>query len=60
MYILQGPALAFIVYPEVLLQLPGQNVWAVMFFVMLLTVGLDSQVCIMNLSISTCFSQDKI
>jgi SNF family Na+-dependent transporter len=56
MYILQGPALAFIVYPEVLLQLPGQNVWAVMFFVMLLTVGLDSQVCIMNLSISTCFS----
>ena len=51
----KGPALAFIVYPEVLLQLPGQNVWAVMFFVMLLTVGLDSQFACCE-SFITCIS----
>ena len=39
-----GPGLGFIVYPEALAQLPGQNVWAFIFFVMLLTVVLDSQV----------------
>ncbi|XP_030848361.1 LOW QUALITY PROTEIN: sodium-dependent dopamine transporter-like [Strongylocentrotus purpuratus] len=38
----EGPGLVFVTYPEALATMPGANVWSVLFFLMLLTLGLDS------------------
>ncbi len=41
---LKGTDLAFITYPSVISLLPWPNVWAIIFFLMLITLGIDSQV----------------
>ena len=46
--------LAFQVYPEAISKMPGAPVWSILFFIMLITLGLDSQFAILETVMTAC------
>lgn len=56
----QGTGLAFIVMAEVFVQIPGAPFWSVLFFLMLLSLGLGSQIGILEGVVSTLFDQPSL
>ncbi|XP_060076525.1 sodium-dependent proline transporter-like [Ylistrum balloti] len=52
-----GPGLTFMTYPEALTYFPLPNLWTVLFFVMMITVGMDSQLSTVESLISAVMDQ---
>ena len=49
----QGPGLVFVVFPHALSQLPLPQLWAVVFFLMLVCLGIDSQFAMVEVVITS-------
>lgn len=54
----EGTGLAFIVFTQAIVQLPGAPFWAVIFFLMLLALGLGSQIGMLEGMFCTLFDID--
>ncbi|KAI3382857.1 hypothetical protein SNEBB_005426 [Seison nebaliae] len=53
----KGPALAFVVFPEAIATLPFPHIWAVLFFLTVLTLGIDSQFGMLETVLSAIFDR---
>jgi Na+-dependent transporters of the SNF family len=54
----EGTGLAFIVFTQAIVELPGAPFWAVIFFLMLLALGIGSQIGILEGMLCTIFDID--
>uniref|UniRef100_A0A1B6CQI5 Transporter n=2 Tax=Clastoptera arizonana TaxID=38151 RepID=A0A1B6CQI5_9HEMI len=48
-----GPGLVFVLYPQAMAKMPFSNFWAILFFFMLLCLGLNSQFAIVEVVVTS-------
>ena len=51
----KGQGLAFVVYPTALAQLPLPWLWAILFFMMLFFLGLDSEFALLETALTAVY-----
>lgn len=54
---ISGYGLAFIIYPEALSNMPFTHVWSILFFLMLFTLGLDSEFGLCETSLTSLYDE---
>lgn len=54
----EGTGLAFIVFTQAIVELPAAPIWSILFFTMLLSLGLGSQIGILEGMLCTIFDID--
>lgn len=54
----EGTGLAFIIFTQAIVELPGSTLWAILFFTMLLALGLGSQIGMLEGMLCTIFDID--
>ncbi|CAM9127446.1 unnamed protein product [Lampetra planeri] len=52
-----GPALLFVVYPQAFANMPVSQLWAVLFFLMMLCLGLDSEFAMVEVAVTSLTDQ---
>ncbi|XP_037091264.1 sodium- and chloride-dependent GABA transporter 2-like [Pollicipes pollicipes] len=55
--VVSGSGLTFIAYPEAVVHMPVAPVWAVLFFFMIITLGLDSQFAMVETVLTAVYDQ---
>ncbi|XP_049599566.1 sodium- and chloride-dependent GABA transporter ine [Syngnathus scovelli] len=54
-----GPGLVYVVYPQAFASMPVPQLWAVMFFCMLLFLGIDSEFAMVEVMVTTLMDQSN-
>lgn len=52
-----GPGLSFITFPEAILLMPASQVWAILFFLMMIVLGLGSTFAMVHMLSTTILDQ---
>jgi len=55
-----GPGLVFVAYPAAISEMDGAPIWSLLFFVMIICLGLDSQFCMVEVVVTTLFDMEKV
>lgn len=55
-----GPGLAFVAYPEGIAMMPVAPFWSILFFIMLFTLGVDSQFAMLETVVTAVVDEFKV
>jgi len=55
-----GPGLVFVAYPAAIAEMEGAPIWSILFFVMIICLGLDSQFCMVEVVVTTLQDMENV
>jgi len=55
-----GPGLVFVAYPAAISEMDGAPIWSILFFTMIICLGLDSQFCMVEVVVTTLHDMESV